>query len=160
MEKLIVYTLLLAAGFMMWAVQLDHELSIRTLFWAKQRVNHAAHAAALQLDEAKLARGIRAIDSDKANEAFRSLLRANMKLDSGDTPLPGSRLRESTTITTFHIVHEHETFPYVYAAPISGYQPTLHRPGVVAAVRIRYPRMFTLFGPLQWDVKGVAQLAY
>jgi hypothetical protein len=158
MHKLLLLTLMAAVWTMLLALQVDEEMSIRTLFEAKRAVNRAAHAAAQQVDEDALADGVVHIDEAAAVSAALQYLRANLRLDSSLSPLPGSMLRDPVQIEELRVVNGNEVFPYTYRSEIHDYEVTLRRPGVILIVRIRYPRGFNVMDPIEWTVKGSAEL--
>ena len=158
MHKLLLLTLMAAIWTMLLALQIDEELAIRTLFEAKRAVNRAAHAAAQQVDMDALASGVVRIDEAEAAAAALQYLRANLRLDPTLSPLPGSMLRDPVQIAEMRVVNGNEVFPYTYRNESCNYEVTLRRPGVILIVRVRYPRGFNVMGPIEWDVKGSAEL--
>ena len=158
MHKLLLLTLMAAIWMMLMALQIDEEMSIRTLFEAKRAVNRAAHAAAQQLDGNALASGVLRIDEAAAATAARQYLQANLRLDPSLSPLPGSMLRDPVEIAVLRVVNGDEVFPYTYRNETYHYEVTLRRPGVILIVRVRYPRGFNVMGPVEWHVAGAAEL--
>ncbi|OUM97314.1 MAG: hypothetical protein A9Z00_05450 [Thermobacillus sp. ZCTH02-B1] len=158
MHKLLLLTLMAAVWAMLVALQVDEEMSIRTLFEAKRAVNRAAHAAAQQVDEDALAAGVVHIDEAAAASAALRYLQTNLRLDSSLAPLPGSMLRDPVEIAELRVVNGNEHFPYTYRNEVYDYEVTLRRPGVILIVRVRYPRGFSVMDPIEWYVKGSAEL--
>jgi len=158
MDKLLLFVLLAVLHVRLMALQLDEERAMHALFELKHAVNRAVHAAAQQTDPALLARGIRAIDEEKAEARFIDYLRANLRLDGTGRPMPGSPLREPAELVLFDIVNADRTFPYRYRNEQHGLDVTLHGPGVVAVIRAEYPRTYRFIVPIRWTVKGVAEL--
>lgn len=158
MHKLLLLTLMAAVWFTIQALQVDEEMSIRTLFEAKRAVNRAAHAGAQQIDDDRFADGIVHIDEQAAAYAAWQYLQTNLKLDNGLMPLPHSMLRDRVEIVVFRIINSDKSFPYTYRNEAYQYEVTLNRPGVIMIVRIRYPRAFNVMGPVEWVVKGSAEL--
>lgn len=158
MHKLLLLTLMAAVWMMLLALQLDREAAIRTLFETKRAVNRAAHAAAQQLDKDALASGVIRIDEAAAEAAALAYLQANMRLDSSLSPLPKSMLRDPVRIAVLRVVNEDAVFPYTYRNEAYQYEVTLRRPGVILIVWVRYPGMFNVLGPVEWYVKGTAEL--
>jgi len=158
MHKLLLLTLMAAVWTMLLALQIDEEMSIRAMFEAKRAVNRAAHAAAQQLDQGALAAGVARIDEAAAASAALQYLQANLRLDPSLSPLPGSMLRDPVEIAVFRIVNADSVFPYTYRNELYDYEVTLKRPGVILIARVRYPRGFNVMGPIEWYVKGAAEL--
>lgn len=140
------------------AAQTDEERAVRVLFDAKHAVNRAAHAAAQQLDERELAEGRFILDETKALEEAMTYLQQNLKLDEQGVPLPGSRLRDRVTVDAWHVVGRNESFPFTYRNSEFNYEVTLDRPGVILIVHVVYPRVFSIMEPVEWHIKGAAQL--
>lgn len=158
MHKLLLLTLMAAVWTMLHALQIDGEMAIRTLFEAKRAVNRAAHAAAQQLDQDALAAGVLRIDEAAAASAALHYLRVNMRLDPSLAPLPDSMLRDPVEIAVLRVVNADAAFPYTYRNETYQYEVTLKRPGVILIARVRYPRGFNVMGPVEWHVKGAAEL--
>ncbi|MCM3749073.1 hypothetical protein M3223_17085 [Paenibacillus pasadenensis] len=140
------------------AAQTDEERAVRVLFDAKHAVNRAAHAAAQQLDERELAEGRFILDETKALEEAMTYLQQNLKLDEQGVPLPGSRLRDRVTVDAWHVVGRNESFPFTYRNSEFNYEVTLDRPGVILIVHVVYARVFSIMEPVEWHIKGAAQL--
>jgi len=143
---------------MLFALQIDEEVSMNTLFRVKHGLNRATHAAAQQLNEEKLAQGIMSIDPFAAEEKARDYLQYNLQLDVNNYPLQGSFLESPLEILVFEIINENRIFPYHYVNEDFGYEVTLLRPGVVMIIRVEYPRIYQLIGPITWVIKGTAEL--
>ncbi|MEI7026964.1 hypothetical protein [Paenibacillus sp. y28] len=158
MYKLLLFTLLAGVVMLMQALQTDEELAMHTLFQGKHAVNRAAHAAAQQLDSEELARGRFRIDPMLAGDAAGRYLQANLLLDDSYQPVADSFLKSRVDVLAFEIINSGESFPYTYTNSAYGYEVTLQRPGVVMIIRMEYPRMFGILGPVVWDVKGTGEL--
>jgi hypothetical protein len=158
MDKFLMMVLLLVFHMRLMALQLDEERAMHLLFELKHAVNRAVHAAAQQTDAALLAQGVRAIDEARAEEWFLDYLRANLRLDEHLAPLPGSPLREPVDVVVFDVINADETFPYHYRNAEHGLDVVLYGPGVVAAIRAEYPRIYRFISPIGWTVKGAAEL--
>ncbi|REK52261.1 MAG: hypothetical protein C6W55_16930 [Thermobacillus sp.] len=158
MHKLLLLSLMTAVWMMLLALQIDGEMAVRTLFEAKRAVNRAAHAGAQQLDQDALAAGILRIDEAAAASAALQYLRVNMRLDASLKPLPGAMLRDPVEIAVLRVVNADTVFPYTYRNETYNYEVTLKRPGVILIARVRYPRGFNVMGPVEWYVKGAAEL--
>lgn len=142
MNQLLFGMLLAAAAALLFAAQTDEEAAVQTLFRTKYAVDRATHAAALQLDTAKLARGVTAVDPVAAESAAEAYLAANMP--------SGERWER----VDFLVVPETAAFPYVYRSPDSEFRVMLRRPGVILLIRIEYRRAFRLLGDIVWIVGG------
>lgn len=160
MAKLVFSTLMIVFWWMLHALQMDEELAMGTVHEAKRAVNRAAHAAAQQVDREKLEMGVISIAPDLAAETTLLYLRNNLSLDAELQPLPGSFLREPVEIRAFEIVNEDASFPYTYRNPEYDYEVTLARPGVVLIAHVKYPRLFGVIAPIEWDLKGTAELVF
>lgn len=160
MAKLVFGILMSVIWWMLHALQVDEELSLQTLHEAKRAIDRAAHAAAQQVDRDLLETGRLALDSEKAETAALSYLRANLRLGVDLEPVPGSFLREKAEIAEFAIVNDDAVFPYTYRSDDYDYEVTLERPGVVLIVHVAYPRLFGVVSPIEWDIKGAAEIVY
>lgn len=158
MYKLVLFALVTVIIMTVHALQLDREMAVHTLFRAKDAVNRAAHAAALQLDDEKVSWGVQDIDPLKAEQWARQYLQVNLGLDESLHPLTGSWLQEQVEWLVFDVIQADESFPYHYVNSTYGFEATLHKPGVVLMVRIHYPRSYQVLSPISWVVKGVAEL--
>jgi len=141
------------------AQQMDEEMAMKALFQAKHAVNRAAHAAAQQLNEEQLARGTLWIDPVSASNAAKTYLMGNLQLDSNLKPIAGSYLRQPVRIEVFKVINADELFPYTYRNSAYNYEVTLQRPGVILIIHLDYPRVFNVLDPIDWYVKGVAELS-
>lgn len=160
MAKLVFSVLMIVIWWMLHALQLDEELAMGTVHEAKRAVDRAAHAAAQQLDRDKLEIGLISIDEEKAEAALIQYLRENLTLDVELNPVPGSFLRDPVEVRVFEVINEEVTYPYIYRNDLYSYEITLDRPGVVLIIHVVYPRLFGVIGPIEWDLKGTAQLVF
>lgn len=160
MAKLVFSVLMIVIWWMLHALQLDEELAMGTVHEAKRAVDRAAHAAAQQLDRDKLELGLLSIDEVKAEDTLIQYLRENLSLDAGLNPTPGSFLRDPVQVRVFKVINEDVTYPYVYRNELYDYEITLDRPGVVLIAHVAYPRLFGVIGPIEWDLRGTAQLVF
>lgn len=158
MNRLLLLMLLVALFMSLHALQTDEELAMHTLFEAKHAVNRAAHAAVLQIDPMQWAKGNAVIDEEQAYLEARRYLRENLRLDDNLAPLPGSFLREPVEIVVWKVIQNDQPFPYVFENDAYSYRVTLNRPGVIMIAKLSYPRVFTLMSPVNWTVKGAAEL--
>lgn len=156
--KLLWILLMIASWMYAQAVQVDEESSMKALYDGKHAVNRAAHAAAQQVDDGALASGHLRIDPDAALREAAFYLQANLELDEEGNPLPGSYLRDRVEVLVFRVINDDVAFPYTYRNPAYDYEVTLTRPGVVLMIRLKYPRVFSAMPPVEWVVKGTAEL--
>ncbi len=153
--------LLAASVFMaMHALQTDEEIAMHALFQAKHAVNRAAHAAAQQLDQDKLALGVHSIDEGRAQAEALRYLQDNLRLDTGNIPIPGSFWKTPMQVLSLVVINEDHVFPFVHLDPLYRYSVTLNRPGVILIVRLEFPRTFRVLAPIVWEIKGTAELVY
>lgn len=158
MHKIVLYMLLLVFFMTLFALQIDEEMSMNTLFRVKHGLNRATHAAAQQLDEQKLAQGIMSIDPQAAEEEAYNYLQSNLQLDLDNLPLQGSYLESPVEVVVLEIINENRIFPYLYVNDDYDYEVTLQRPGVIMIIRVEYPRIYQVIGPITWVIKGAAEL--
>lgn len=158
MYKLVLFLASAVVIMALHAIQIDREASVHVLFRAKDAVNRAAHAAALQLDPFLLSEGVYAIDPLEAERMARFYLQENLKLDAGLQPLPGSFLQSEAEWLVFDVVNGDRSFPYTYEHETYDFEAVLYRPGVVLMVRIEYPRTYAFLPPISWVVKSVAEI--
>ncbi|MBB6731866.1 hypothetical protein [Cohnella zeiphila] len=160
MHKLVFAALMIVVWWMLQALQMDEEAAMGTLHEGKRAIDRAVHAAAQQTDRAKLELGILSIDKALARAAADEYLQANLRLKTDNTPRDDAFLRESVEVEVFEVIDETETFPYVYRNPRYDYEVTLNRPGVVMIAHLKYPRAFNVLDPVEWDLKGSAEMVY
>lgn len=160
MAKLVFGILMTVVWWMLHALQFDEESAMGTVYEVKAAVNRAAHAAAQQLDRDKLELGVLSIDRAEAEAAAANYLQWNLRLDGQMHPLPGSVLREAAEVRAFDVLDESLDYPYTYRNSRYGYEVTFDRPGVVLIVHVRYPQLFGVLAPIEWDVKGSSELVY
>lgn len=158
MYKLLLIPLMMVVWMLLYVLQLDEEMAIQTLFHSKHALNRAAHAAAQQLDPQELAEGKIIINRQQALQAATAYLRYNLALDESGEPLPGSLLRAEPDVVAFDIIDGDQSFPYRYRSEVHQFEVTLQGPGVVIIAIFRYPRAFTVLEPIEWKIKGVAEL--
>lgn len=159
MYKLMLILLMMTVWVSMHFLQTDEEMAMKLLYQGKHALNRAAHAASQQLDPAAMAEGVLRIDPDAAESAAAAYLQANLHLDALGNPLPNSPVRERVNVLVFEVINNDRIFPYTYRNDQYDYEVTLQRPGVVLIIHVVYPRAFTLLGPIEWEIKGVSELA-
>ncbi|WP_127533904.1 hypothetical protein [Paenibacillus kobensis] len=160
MEKLLLFVLMAVVWLTAQVQQIDEEMAMKALFEGKHAVNRAAHAAAQQLDGQRLAYGEVHIDPGEAMVSAKQYLRANLQLDGMLNPTADSLFRDRVDIALFEVINEDHTFPYTYRNAAYNYEVTLERPGVIMIIRLQYPRAFNVLQPIEWYVKGAAELVY
>ncbi|MBW5449399.1 hypothetical protein GE107_25565 [Cohnella sp. CFH 77786] len=160
MAKLVFGILMAVVWWMLHALQMDEELAMGTVHEAKRAVDRAAHAAAQQVDREKLEIGDLTLDPGRAQSAVLAYLRENLRLDGNLMPVPGSFLREEVRIEHFAVIGSEAGFPYTYRNDAFEYEVTLQRPGVVLIVHVSCPRLFGVMSPVEWDLKGSAEMVY
>jgi hypothetical protein len=160
MYKLLIFPVILAFMFVMYAYQIDQELAMRTLFQSKHGINRAVHAAAQQMNEELLANGTYAIEPNLAKETALEYLRHNLYLDDHNRPLPESFLKAEVEILVLEIINNDRDFPFDYTHEAYDYSVTLERPGVIMIAAVEYPRMFKMIQPIHWKIKGASELVY
>ncbi|SFA70378.1 hypothetical protein SAMN05216312_10116 [Cohnella sp. OV330] len=160
MHKLLFSFLMIVVWWLLHAMQLEEETALGTLHEGKRAVDRAAHAAAQQLDELKLETGTVSIDSARAEATARAYLAANLRLAADLSPLEGEWMETAPEIVEFAVINEHYAFPYTYRNAAYNYEVTLRRPGVVMIVHIACPRVFGIIDPIEWDLKGAAELVF
>lgn len=158
MYKLLLLVLMSVVYLSLYALQTDEELAMHTLFHGKHALNRAAHAAAQQSDQVKLATGVHSIDETKAREVAMQYLQANLRLNTVNEPLPDTFLRSTVVVELFKVVNDHEVFPYTYTG--YGYSVTLDRPGVIMFIRLEFPRTYTVLQPITWTIKSSAEMVF
>lgn len=158
MYKLLLIVMMMTIWGSVHLIQVEEELAMQTLFMGKHAVNRAAHAAAQQLDAESLGEGVMKIAEDAAAKAAMRYLQTNLLLDESGAPLSGSFLRQSVEIKELRIVNSDQSFPYLYRNETYNYEVTLHRPGVIVIAHMEYPRAFRVLDPIEWDIKGAAEL--
>ncbi|WEK55185.1 MAG: hypothetical protein P0Y55_03720 [Candidatus Cohnella colombiensis] len=158
MAKLVFGILMTVIWWMIHALQIDEELALNKVFEAKRAINRAAHAAAQQVNQEELEQGRVLIQEEMAKALAIRYLMENLRLDDNLQPLPDSFLREAIEVKVFEIVNSDETFPYIYRNGTYDFEAIFEHPGVVMIVHVKYPRVFAVLSPIEWDLKGAAEL--
>jgi len=160
MPKLVLGILLAVIWWMLHALQMDEEMAMNTVYEAKRALNRAAHAAAQQVDREMLEEGKVVFDHAQASAAAAQYLQANLQLDAGLQPLPGSLLRTGVIVEQFDLIEGEIEFPFTYRNDAFDFEVKLYRPGVVMIVSLEYPRLFGVLPPVSWVLKGSAETVY
>jgi hypothetical protein len=160
MAKLVFSVLMIVIWWMLHALQMDEELAMGTVHEGKRAVDRAAHAAAQQLDREKLELGMLSIKPELAEQAALLYLRENLSLDAGLNPEPDSLLQDPLEIRVFKVFNEEVDYPFTYRNSLYDFEITLDRPSVILIVHMKYPRLFGVLAPVEWDLKGSAELVY
>ncbi|MEK0317087.1 hypothetical protein [Cohnella sp. 56] len=158
MHKLVFGFLMVVVWWLLHAMQLEEESALGILHEGKRAIDRAAHAAAQQLDKSKLETGILSIDPAAARAAAIAYLAGNLRLEANLAPQAGQWLDSAPEIVEFAVINELHSFPYTYRNAAYDYEVTLRRPGVVLIVHIACPRIFGVMEPIEWDLKGAAEL--
>lgn len=156
MYKLVLILAMMTVWLTAHTLQIEEELSMKTLFLAKQAINRSAHAAAQQLEKEALGAGILRIDDEQAEQEAWLYLQENLRLDRSGMPLSGSILKDQAKLLVFEIINDDQQFPYTYRNAAYDYSVQLYQPGVVMIVEITYPSH--LMKPIKWQIKGTAEL--
>jgi len=158
MNKLLLFIMMMGIWTLIGLQQAESELAMRTLFEGKSAVNRAVHAAAQQLDQEALADGVFRIDAEAASAAARRYLESNLRIDGNGDPLENAFLRHRVRVLAYELINDDYVFPYTYRNEAYKYEVTLRNPGVIMIVRIVYPQAFQVTDPIEWEIKGAAEL--
>ncbi|RJE87741.1 hypothetical protein D3P07_15685 [Paenibacillus sp. 1011MAR3C5] len=158
MYKLVLILAMMSLWMTVHLMQVEEEMAMKSLSQGKRAINRAAHAAAQQVDKAALSEGIIRIDESAASREAALYLQRNLQLDEGGRPLPNSFLRHPVQVLVFEVINSEERFPYRYWNPTYNYEVELRSPGVVIIAKVVYPRAFTVMEPLEWEIRGAAEL--
>jgi hypothetical protein len=145
---IILFTLLsILAMVWMWIVLFNWMLQTVVTDKTKPLIDHATHAAALDIDPVQAAKGLLVWNSTAGTNSFYKYLQLNMKLDSVNNPVVGSYLSQVPVIHVLEFV-TNSSYPFVIhrsitANPSTSLQVTrnvdvtIYGPSVVAIVQIR-----------------------
>ncbi|MHA6480507.1 hypothetical protein ACX1C1_01000 [Paenibacillus sp. strain BS8-2] len=158
MYKLVLIVMMMTIWMAVHLMGIEEELAMKTLSQGKKAVNRAAHAAAQQLDKQALGDGKLRIDQTAAEAAATMYLGSNLLLDAAGNPLAGSLLREPVEVLVFEIINDDEQFPFIYRNEEHDFEAVLRRPGVVLIIKVVYPRAFRVLEPIEWEIRGAAEL--
>jgi hypothetical protein len=156
--KLLLIMMMMTVWMAVHLMGVEEELAMKTLSQSKRAINRAAHAAAQQLDKEALGNGELRIDPQTAAETAMNYLGGNLLVDGEGVPLNTSILREPIEVLVFDIVNGDQTFPYVYRNDEHQFEAVLRKPGVVLIVKVVYPRAFRVLEPIEWEIRGAAEL--
>lgn len=160
MYKVALIVMMMAIWITSQLIQIEQQLAMKTVYWAKQAVNRSAHAAAQQLDLHSLSEGEFRIDEQIAKRVASIYLQQNLYLDENNLPLSASFLRHPVKLLVFDIINSEQSFPYHYVNTAYQYEVWLERPAVIMIVHVSYPKRFEAVASIDWILKGTAQLAY
>lgn len=160
MAKLTFGMLMAVIWWSLHALQLDEERAMHAVHEAKSAVDRAAHAAAQQVDRDLLELGILTLDPERAETTAYAYLQANLRLDDHFSPLPDSLFREQVRVERLEVIGSEQVFPFTYRNETYDYEVTLSRPGVVLIVHLAFPRLFGVLSPIEWDLKGAAEMVF
>jgi hypothetical protein len=108
---------------------------------ARHMLNLSLRAAAAELDPEELKDNRIVIDEAAAMNRFYEVLRANMKLDTNNNPLPGSVADGPVEVCYFQVVNG-DKLPFSYT--FDNYSETISRPAVTGI--IRFPVKISFWG--------------
>lgn len=158
MYKVVLIVAMMTLWITVHMMQVEEEMAMKTLSQGKRAINRAAHAAAQQVDKSALSEGIVRIDESSASREAALYLQQNLQLDTSGKPLPNSFLRHPVQVLVFDVINSEESFPYRYWNPTYNYEVELRSPGVVMIAKVVYPRAFNVMEPLEWEIRGAAEL--
>lgn len=157
MAKLMIVILILPTLFLLHVIQQDQEYAYHVYFQSKHGLNHAVHAAVQQIDAELLSEGIVDLDAVLAEQELINYLKANLKVDSQFNPISGSFLRNPVAHYRIIYVDHLRSFPYELHTEF-GDTIRFQRPGVYLQCNIKYPRLYGLLPPIQWDIRCAGQV--
>jgi hypothetical protein len=149
--------LILPVIFMLQVIQQDHEHASQVFFQSKQGLNHAVHAATQQMDSTLLREGVVDLNAVLVEQELLKYIKANLIVDDQLSPLIVSFLKDPITNYKVIYVDHLKTFPYTLQTEF-GDKIRFDRPGIYLQCRIRYPKLFGLLPPIQWDVRCAGQV--
>jgi hypothetical protein len=131
----------------MWVVLFNWMLQTVVTDKTKPLIDHATHAAALDIDPVQAAKGLLVWNRTAGTNSFYKYLQLNMKLDSVNNPVVGSYLSQVPVIHVLEFV-TNSSYPFVIhrsitANPSTSLQVTrnvdvtIYGPSVLAIVQIR-----------------------
>lgn len=108
---------------------------------ARHMLNLSLRAAAAELDPEELKDNKITIDQSAATNRFYEVLRANLKLDANNNPLPGSLADGPVEVCYFQVVNS-DMLPFSYT--FDNYTETISRPAVTGI--IKFPAKMSFWG--------------
>jgi len=156
---IVLFVILIPLLMLLYAYTTDSEISLQGYFRVKSGLNRAVHAAALQVNNDELSSGKRVIDPSLAQSEFLSYLQENLSLDDTLNPLPNTFLKDQVVIIDFKVENT-GPFPYHFVDTTNEVDIWLSRPGVIAIIEVKYPRIFSVLGPIAWKVNASHELIY
>jgi hypothetical protein len=135
---------------MLLLLQLDHDYATALFIQAKQAVNRSVQAAAMQVDLESWAAGEPVLEPVQAESTFKDYLKDNLKLATGN-------LKNQIGEIDVTIVDRSHVFPYTFQ---SKWNDTIvfHSPGLFVSVKLTYPRLYKVLGPITWTIRGAEQI--
>jgi|GEM_PF-1358544 len=134
-----------------WFWQEQNQAWDLTRVQLKNANNMATHDAVQLTHPDELNEGRLTLDRDEALNQFKETLRANLGLDEGLAPRPGSPLTAPVRIVYFETIDEQtHVFPFLYQNSEFRIAKYLRGPAVVAVVETAHP---ALIGPAQPPVR-------
>lgn len=144
---ILLFTLLaIVAIVWMWVTIVNWMLQTVVTNKTKPLIDHATHAASLDIDPVQAAKGILVYNSTAGTNSFYKYLRLNMRLDSTNTPVAGSYLSQGPVVHLIEYV-SNTSYPFVFHRSIvanggtsmqvtRNVDVTIYGPSIVAIVEI------------------------
>ncbi|MDQ0896205.1 MULTISPECIES: hypothetical protein [unclassified Paenibacillus] len=131
----------------MWVVIVNWMLQTVITDKTKPLIDHATHAASLDIDPVQAAKGLLVYNTTAGTNSFYKYLRLNMRLDSTNIPVAGSYLSQAPVVHWIEFV-TNPSYPFVIHRSIianggtsaqvtRNIDVTIYGPSVVAIVEIR-----------------------
>jgi len=124
---------LLAAVMAVGSLTVDIAQLYTTKIAARHMLNLSLRAAAAELDPTELKDNRIVIDEAAAANKFYEILRANLKLDVHNNPLPGSIADGPVQVCYFQVVNG-DRLPFSYT--FDNYSETISRPAVTGIIKL------------------------
>jgi Flp pilus assembly protein TadG len=137
----VTFLVLLVAVMAVGSLLADVAQLYATRIAARHMLNLSLRAAAAELDPEELKDNRVVIDEAAAMNRFYEVLRANMKLDTNNNPLPGSVADGPVEVCYFQVING-DKLPFSYT--FDNYSETISRPAVTGI--IRFPVKMSFWG--------------
>ncbi|MBF7084376.1 hypothetical protein IT084_15590 [Desulfallas sp. Bu1-1] len=137
----VTFLVLLVAVMAVGSLLADVAQLYATRIAARHMLNLSLRAAAAELDPEELKDNRVVIDEAAATNKFYEILRANLKLDMNNNPLPGSIADGPVEVCYFQVVNG-DRLPFSYT--FDNYSETISRPAVTGI--IRFPVKISFWG--------------
>lgn len=146
MYKFIVYPFLLLILLYAYVDQLSHHMAYIHYYKMKYALNRAAHAAAMQINEAALANGLIVIDEQAAYDAAQRLLYLNSK-DEVYKLVYFTVINDIDSDSTYHYVNRQWNIDVM-----------LNKPAVVLVIEATLPHIINTKEPYKWKINGTSEV--